>query len=826
MSYQIGNTELAVAFVGNATGLQRVLDQSSGSVEQWSRVTATSMRQASTASVLVAEQFSKTGMSAGQLAAATRGLPAQFTDIFTSLQAGQAPLTVFLQQGGQLKDMFGGIGPAARAMGGYVAGLINPFTIAAATIGSVAVAAYKGAAEFEAFNKTLILSGGTAGVTAHRLMDMAAGIDSVAESVTQSRAAAVLDEMVKAGVRGEAQLKRYALAAAEFESAGGGAAEKVAANFEALARDPLAASGKLTQSMGYLTVSTYEQIKALEQQGRVLDAAKVAQDAYASVLEARAPALVQNLGLLERGWRAVASGAAEAWDAMLNVGREQTLSERISEVDRRLAAARGHKTLGAGSGFDLVDPRTSADVALLDSLKEQQRLVGRAADLTAERTQREKDGVAWLQQGERYLSSQSRLETEIAKARQLGIAAGRSDLEIQQRIQVIRANATKSGAAAAKELREAEREAAEQRKRDLGVGELRNKLAQEAWEKETKAANDALGAYVGLIEARQKLAADAQDQLSDAQREAEATGLTTSALARLEAQRLRDRAATLRRRAVVMDDIDFSGAAGAAYREQAKALEDLANLKLNSQSIDDVIEEAAAGQGGRGRAISDGLGQSISDGILSGARKGFAIMEILRNEIKAQFAKTILQPVIQPVAQGFNDLIGAGINGMLGAFGFGVTSSGYNPGAASMGFSTDWEQFMPSAKGNVFAAGPAISAYSSTVVDRPTLFPFAKGIGLMGEAGAEAVMPLRRGADGRLGVSAQGGGGNVTINFINQSGQQLQASQKTRTDGDGSLVVDLVVREAESRIADGVAHRSGPVSRALESGWGLRPAQG
>nr|GFB80970.1 hypothetical protein [Tanacetum cinerariifolium] len=65
------------------------------------------------------DSMGKTGISAKQTAAALRGVPAQFTDIATSLQGGQAPLTVFLQQGGQLKDMFGGASPAAKALGGY-----------------------------------------------------------------------------------------------------------------------------------------------------------------------------------------------------------------------------------------------------------------------------------------------------------------------------------------------------------------------------------------------------------------------------------------------------------------------------------------------------------------------------------------------------------------------------------------------------------------------------------------------------------------------------------------------------------------------------------
>lgn len=82
-------------------------------------------------------------LSAGQLRMATRQLPMQFTDITTSLIAGQPPMMVLMQQGGQLKDSFGGIGAAAKAMGGYILGLINPLTLTAAALGAGAVAWYK-----------------------------------------------------------------------------------------------------------------------------------------------------------------------------------------------------------------------------------------------------------------------------------------------------------------------------------------------------------------------------------------------------------------------------------------------------------------------------------------------------------------------------------------------------------------------------------------------------------------------------------------------------------------------------------------------------------
>jgi lambda family phage tail tape measure protein len=80
-----------------------------------------------------------------------------------------------------------------------------------------------------------------------------------------------------------------------------------------------------------------------------------------------------------------------------------------------------------------------------------------------------------------------------------------------------------------------------------------------------------------------------------------------------------------------------------------------------------------------------------------------------------------------------------------------------------------------SAMGNVFAQNGIQKFARGGIVDKPTMFPFAKGIGLMGEAGPEAIMPLRRGRDGRLGVQATNGGGavSVTVN-VDAAGSNVQ----------------------------------------------------
>lgn len=268
-------------------------------------------------------QLNEFGQTAKQTAAALRQVPAQFTDIVVSLQGGQAPLTVLLQQGGQLKDIFGSVGAATRALGGYIAGLVNPFTLVAAAAGTLAYAYMKGAEENEAFNKSLILTGNAAGTTALELSKMAASLDS--GFITQSRAAEVLNTLAQSGDIGKESFERFAKAALEFEKAGGGSVENTVKAFAELGKAPLQASLKLTESTNYLTRAVYEQIKALEEQGKITEAAKVAQSAYAASLEEATPKLVNNIGTIEKAWNALKGATvgslASLRDGLLDIGR-------------------------------------------------------------------------------------------------------------------------------------------------------------------------------------------------------------------------------------------------------------------------------------------------------------------------------------------------------------------------------------------------------------------------------------------------------------------------------------------------------------------------
>lgn len=437
----IGLQDLGIAITGDIADLQRNLAAGGASVDGFGRRAEESFRRTSRASLEAERGMSKAGLSAGQLQAATRGLPAQFTDIAVSLQAGQNPLTVFLQQGGQLKDMFGGVGPAARAMAGYVVGLINPLTVSAAAATALGVAIYQGADEFQDFNRELILTGGAAGVTAAGLMEMAAAIDAMSAGITQSGAAQALLEMVDAGVHGEAQLLRYAKVAAEFEQAGGSAASVVADGFKALAKDPLAASVKLTDQMGYLTEATYSQIKSLVEQGRTLEAVRVAQDAYASTVEQRTPALVQNIGYIEAAWRGVRGAVADAWDQLKNLGRAETPEGQLRRVQNMLDT----KMPGASKYASV-----SGEVADLREVEKRLRThIGYSrmeAESRASVVQREKERIEFLSAGDKFMSSEARKQQEIAKVQQMRLRGVISVREEAERIARIEESARKKGA--------------------------------------------------------------------------------------------------------------------------------------------------------------------------------------------------------------------------------------------------------------------------------------------------------------------------------------------------------------------------------------------
>lgn len=355
----------------------------------------------------------KVEMSANATAAALRNVPAQFTDIVVSLQSGQAPLTVFLQQGGQLKDMFGGAGNAARALGGYVLGLVNPFTVAAAAVGVLGLAYHQGSQEGDAYAKSIALTGNAAGTTTTQLQGMAMRIGEVVG--TQAKAADVLAQMVSTGRVSAGYLEQFSKTAVELERVVGVAVKDTVKDFAELGREPVEASKKLNEQYNYLTASVYGQVKALKEQGDELGAVALAQTSYEAAMDRVSTAMVQRLGYIERGWNAVKDAAKAGWDAILNVGRPDTTADRISTLQKRLAQMDSERWK---EGDDATYQRNRAALgAQLAALQGVAAASKAAAEAEGERVAAERAGIAAMdavdKRVDRALTQQERLRKEL-----------------------------------------------------------------------------------------------------------------------------------------------------------------------------------------------------------------------------------------------------------------------------------------------------------------------------------------------------------------------------------------------------------------------------
>ncbi|WP_339100212.1 phage tail tape measure protein [Pseudomonas atacamensis] len=327
------------------------------------------------------DSLARTGNTAKQNAAALRGVPAQFTDIFTSIAAGQPITMVALQQGGQLKDMFGGIGPAARALGGYILGLVNPFTVAAAAVGALTLAYYKGSQEADEYNKAIIFTGNSAGTSATQLASMAQQVSATVG--TTGAAAEVLAKLAGNGKIASGSFEEITEAALQMEKATGKAIDDTIAEFAKIAKDPVAAAKELNDQYHFLTASTYAQIVALKDQGDTIGATKLLTDTYANTIQERTGQVTQNLGLIESAWNKIKAAASGALDAAKDIGRIQTLEQQAEVIRQRLQTNQGRGGRAAALGLETRDTaKDRGDLAFLelqiDAERERTKWVGEA----------------------------------------------------------------------------------------------------------------------------------------------------------------------------------------------------------------------------------------------------------------------------------------------------------------------------------------------------------------------------------------------------------------------------------------------------------------
>jgi len=424
------------------------------------RLRAEGVEQVESALKRTSAAVDQVGTSTKQAAYAMRGLPAQFTDIVTSLQAGQAPLTVLLQQGGQIKDQFGSLGAAARGVAGYVSGMINPLTIAGAAVAGLAVAYAKGAGEADAFNRAIVASGNAGALTTGQLGAMASNIAKVTGS--QHAAAAALAEFATSTRIGTENLQDFARAALIIERGLGQSVADTRKVLDDIAKSPGDTLKKLAEDYGLVNAAVYRQVRALEDVGKTAEAAALAQKTYLDEWQSRSERVQAGLGTLERAWAGLKKGASEAWSAMLGIGREKTLSDQIAEQNKRIADAQsalanpGQVSLGSASATNKWRENLQAQIAsaeqILRGLQQRAVLEDNVTTAQRERNAQEKAELTWADRMRDLRSDAVKREQEHAKIRNEGLAAGRTELEIRKAIAAYDAQHPAKKSKTAKEL--------------------------------------------------------------------------------------------------------------------------------------------------------------------------------------------------------------------------------------------------------------------------------------------------------------------------------------------------------------------------------------
>ncbi|ECG6504258.1 phage tail tape measure protein [Salmonella enterica subsp. enterica serovar Chester] len=692
--------------------------------------------------------------------------------------------------------------PKGMMIGGVIGGV-------AAAIYGLGKAYYEGEKESEEFNKQLILTGSYAGKTTGQLNEMAKSL--AGNGVTQHDAAGVLAQVVGSGAFTGQAVDMVSRTAARMQQAVGQSVDETVRQFKRLQDDPVNAAKELDKTMHFLTATQLEQIRVLGEQGNTADAAKIAMSAYSEEMNKRMADVHDNLGWVEKAWNAVGNAAKWAWDRMLDIGREETLDEKIATLQEKIARARKTPWTVSSSQTeydqqqlnelqeqkrqkDLLDAKAQAERNYQKTQKrrnEQNAALNRDNETESLRHQREVARITAMQyadaavrnaalerENERHKKAMAR-QKEKPKAYH-NDEAGRLLLQYSQQ------QAQTEGLIAAAKLSTTEK-MTEAHKQLLS---FQQRIADLSGKKLTADEQSVLAHKDEIALALQKLDISQQDlQHQNAFNELKKKTLTLTSQLADEESRVRQQ------HALALATMGMGDQQRGRYEEHLKIQqhyqEQLEQLKRDSKakgtygsdeyrqaeqelqaSLDRRLAEWAdynakvdAAQGdwtqGASRALDNflaqggnvaGMTENVFTNAFNGMADSIANFSVTGKGSFRSLTVSILADLAKMEARiAASKLLGS----VLGMFGFGASAGGSTPSGA---YSSAALSVIPNADGGVYRSA-GLSQYSGSIVNRPTFFAFARGAAVMGEAGPEAILPLRRGTDGKLGVVAAGSGG-------------------------------------------------------------------
>lgn len=771
------------------------------------------------------------------------------------------------------------LGAGAGASAAGLLAMLAPIALATGAVAALGVAYYKGSEEQDKYNKSLILTGNYAGVSAGQLGDMARQVSATVG--TTGQAAAVLALLADNGKIAGESFTGITQAAVSMQEATGKAVSETVAEFSKLADDPVKASAALNEQYHYLTASVYSQITALEEQGDHAGAVKLATESYADAINERTPKILENLSFWEKGYNAVARAA----DNLKNLGRPD-IGADIEQARRDLAEAQKGNVGVFQNKQVMVDYYTNqlnmledqkaaqADIAKWES--EQAKAQGDAVSsmakidaLTKSSWTNEQKRTEAIKEYKQQLEDIRKVDPKDSRLDRAAIDKNISNINDKfkdpkasgSQVDLTGFNDAKNSLAAIaadyknyqKELDAAQKaglvsEADYLLRRQALIGNERDQVTA-AYEAEITALEAAKGkkttSAAQSIQLDQKIA-DARAGMVKAQKNADSQleVLATNEAGRLAKQERaistyiqalgqQQRALELAGQRAVLGvgqgdrQNALSGELNSQQDRFAQQSLELANqksdpsrnmseeeFKRKSQALADANKAATdqirqnyadveAAQGdwtkgataawdnyldsarniaGQTKSLFGNAFSSMEDSLVNFAVTGKASFADFTKSILADMARiatrqassALLGSLVGAAASYFGGSA-AGGNG-LAAGSAGAASS--NLGASAGGYSGS---YFPQAMGGAWSGGVQMfadgGAFTNSIVSKPTSFGMANGnMGIAGEAGPEAIMPLTRTSSGKLGVMAMGGGGAGAT----------QISVEVHIDGDGN----------------------------------------
>ncbi|EEZ5888926.1 phage tail tape measure protein, partial [Escherichia coli O146] len=726
--------------------------------------------------------------------------------------------------------------PKGLAVGGVIGG------ITAAVIG-LGKAWMEGQEEGEAFNRQLELTGHYAGVTAGQLWALSKNLSG--NGITQHAMAGSLAQVVGSGAFHGNDIGMVAKAAAQMERSVGQSVSDTISQFKRLKDDPVSAAKALDDELHFLTATQLEQIRVLGEQGRTSDAARIAMSALAEETGKRTSDIDNNLNALGSTLQTLSDWWKQFWDVAMNIGREDSLDAQIASLQEKIQRAKKFPwTKASTTGEydqqqldalqerkrqqDLQDAKAQAERNYQEQQKRrnaENAALNRMNETEAARHQREIARINAMQYADQAVRDAAiqRENERYEKAIKKKTPATRNDEATRLLLQYSQQQAQVEGqiAAARQSAGMATERMTEAHKQLLALQQRISDLAGKkltADEKSVLARKDELIQALTLLDVKQqelqkqtalndlkKKTIQLTSQLAEeerAQRQQHDLDIATVGMGDQQRQRYQVQLSLRQKYQQQLEqlrrDSEQKGTYNTDdYRKAEQALTESLNRQLNENRRYWQQLEIAQGnwKNGAMRAFQNftadadnaaGTAEQMLTAAFNSAGNALATFCTTGKLNFKSFTASLLSDLAKIMAQ--MSMMQA-VKGIGSAFGWGSAAT------ASV---------TPNADGGVYQSAD-LSRYSGTVVNRPTFFAFAKGAGVMGEAGPEAILPLRRGADGKLGVVADIGGSgmamfapqyNIEINNDGTNGQIGPAALKVVYDLGKKAAADFMQQQS------------------------------